>query len=140
MPLNTLSHGDTVTGSSFLFLRSESMSTTSPLAGRTALVTGASAGIGLETARTLARAGAAVAVTARRPDRLEALCQEIESAGGRALPIAGDVASLEDVQNVVERTHEAFGSLDILVNNAGIMRISPITENRVEDCPLFSRS
>jgi NADP-dependent 3-hydroxy acid dehydrogenase YdfG len=133
MPLNTLPHADTVTAYSFVSLRGESMSNTSPLAGRTALVTGASAGIGLETARTLARAGAAVAVTARRPDRLEALCQEIESAGGRALPIAGDAASLEDVQNVVERTHEAFGSLDILVNNAGIMRISPITENRVED-------
>ncbi|MGY8776928.1 MAG: SDR family NAD(P)-dependent oxidoreductase, partial [Longimicrobiales bacterium] len=83
MPLNTLPHADTVTAYSFVSLRGESMSNTSPLAGRTALVTGASAGIGLETARTLARAGAAVAVTARRPDRLEALCQEIESAGGR---------------------------------------------------------
>jgi len=109
------------------------MSNDTPLAGRTALITGASAGIGRATALTLAQAGAAVSITARRADRLEALCAEIEDAGGRAIFTPADVASLEEVQAVVSRTSEELGTVDILVNNAGIMRISPITENRIED-------
>jgi len=104
-----------------------------PLSGRTALVTGASAGIGRAIALSLSRAGAAVAVTARRAERLEALCEEIRSHGGHALPLAADAASLEEVQAVVARTTAELGGLDILVNNAGIMKISPITENRIED-------
>jgi NADP-dependent 3-hydroxy acid dehydrogenase YdfG len=109
------------------------MSNDAPLAGRTALITGASAGIGRATARALAQAGAAVSITARRADRLEVLCTEIEDAGGRAIFIPADVTSLEEVQAVVSHTSEELGTVDILVNNAGIMRVSPITENRVED-------
>jgi NADP-dependent 3-hydroxy acid dehydrogenase YdfG len=109
------------------------MSDQQPLAGRVALVTGASAGIGRATARTLARAGADVAVTARRADRLEELVAEIEGSGGRALALAADVVSLEAVRSVVDGTIDDLGSLDVLVNNAGIMRVAPITENRVED-------
>ena len=109
------------------------MNDTSPLAGRVALVTGASSGIGLAVARTLAKEGAAVAVTARRRDRLTELCAEIEAAGGRALALPADVASLSEVKGVVEQTIEELGQLDILVNNAGIMKIAPITENRVEE-------
>lgn len=104
-----------------------------PLADRVALVTGASAGIGEATARALARSGAAVAVTARRTDRLEALVREIEDAGGRAIALAADVVSLDAVRAVVDGTLARFGAIDILVNNAGVMRIAPITENRVED-------
>jgi NADP-dependent 3-hydroxy acid dehydrogenase YdfG len=109
------------------------MTTSLPLSQRTALVTGASAGIGLEVARTLARAGASVAVTARRGDRLEELCAEIRAGGGRALPLPADAASLDEVRGVVSRTVDEFGGLDILVNNAGIMKITPITDNAVED-------
>lgn len=109
------------------------MSDELPLNGRVALVTGASAGIGKETARTLARAGAAVAVTARREDRLDALVDEIEAGGGRAVAFAADVASLDQVRSVVDSTLERLGAIDILINNAGIMRVAPITENRVED-------
>jgi NADP-dependent 3-hydroxy acid dehydrogenase YdfG len=109
------------------------MSEERPLTGRTALVTGASAGIGRETARTLARAGAAVAVTARRADRLHALVAEIEAEGGRACAFEGDAASLEDVRRVVGAALEALGRIDILVNNAGIMKIAPITSNAVDD-------
>lgn len=112
---------------------SKSSSDPTPLSKKVAIVTGASAGIGQATARTLARAGAAVVVTARRADRLASLVSEIEEADGRALAVAGDAASQTDVQRVVDSAIERFGRVDILVNNAGIMRIAPITENRVED-------
>jgi len=104
-----------------------------PLSGRTALVTGASAGIGRAVALNLSRAGANVAVTARRTERLEEVCEEIRAEGGQALPLAADAASLEEVRTVVARTIAELGGLDILVNNAGIMKISPIAENRIED-------
>ncbi len=109
------------------------MSKPQTLAGHVSIVTGASSGIGRSTALTLARAGAHVVVTARRLDRLEAIAREIEAEGGRALPLAGDVASLDDVQAVVSRTVEAFGRIDSLVNNAGIMNVAPLTDARVEE-------
>jgi NADP-dependent 3-hydroxy acid dehydrogenase YdfG len=104
-----------------------------PLSGRTALVTGASAGIGHAVARTLAAAGASIALTARRADRLEALCDEIRAAGGQALALPADVADIDQVREVVRRTIDELGGLDILVNNAGIMKIAPITENAIDD-------
>jgi NADP-dependent 3-hydroxy acid dehydrogenase YdfG len=104
-----------------------------PLSGRTALVTGASAGIGHAVARTLAAAGASIALTARRADRLEAHCDEIRAAGGQALALPADVADVDQVREVVGRTIDELGGLDILVNNAGIMKITPITENAIDD-------
>lgn len=104
-----------------------------PLHDRVALVTGASAGIGRATARSLARAGASVVLTARRVERLEETVSEIEDDGGTALALAADVVDLDAVRTMVDTAHERFGSVDILVNNAGIMRIAPIIENRVED-------
>lgn len=104
-----------------------------PLTDRIALVTGASSGIGRATALHLAAQGASVVVTARRSSRLDTVVAEIEESGGTALAIPADVASLDAVRAVVEGTVEHFGALDILVNNAGIMKIAPITENRVED-------
>jgi NADP-dependent 3-hydroxy acid dehydrogenase YdfG len=101
------------------------------LQGTVALVTGASSGIGEATARTLAEAGAAVAVVARRRDRLTALAFEIEQGGGRALVIEADVSSQEQAAKAVERTVEELGRLDTLVNNAGVMLLGPI-----EDAPL----
>lgn len=93
-----------------------------PLSGKTAIVTGASAGIGRAVALTLAQAGAAVVVSARRGDRLDALAAEIEAQGGRALAVAGDVGQAADRERLLERTlaWEAGGRrLDILVANAG---------------------
>lgn len=104
-----------------------------PLTDRIALVTGASSGIGRATALHLAAQGASVVVTARRSSRLDTVVAEIDESGGTALAIPADVASLDAVRAVVEGTVEHFGALDILVNNAGIMKIAPITENRVED-------
>jgi NADP-dependent 3-hydroxy acid dehydrogenase YdfG len=91
------------------------------LAGRIALVTGASSGIGAAAATTLAAAGATVAVVARRAARLDALVRKIEETGGNALSLPGDVADEQVAQKVVAETAERFGRLDILINSAGII-------------------
>lgn len=93
-----------------------------PLDGKVALVTGASSGIGEATAIALAREGAAVAVSARRADRLAGLVQRIEAAGGKAMAVPGDVADEATAKLAVEQTVKQLGRIDILVNNAGIIR------------------
>ncbi len=95
------------------------------LTGRTALVTGASAGLGHHFARTLAAHGAAVAVTARRADRLQVLAREITSAGGRAVAVAMDVTDGASVRAALGTTAEALGPVDLVVNNAGISILKP---------------
>lgn len=104
-----------------------------PLEGRVAIVTGASSGIGEATAAALARAGAQVAVAARRTGRLEELADRIRAAGGEALAVPTDVAVRGQVEALAERVVEAWGRVDVLVNNAGLMPLSPIREGRVDD-------
>ncbi len=98
------------------------------LAGSVALVTGASSGIGSATATALARHGAAVALAARRKDRLETLAAEIQAQGGTALALESDVTDERQAQEAVERTVSSLGRLDILINNAGVMLLGPATE------------
>jgi short-subunit dehydrogenase len=90
------------------------------------IVTGASAGIGEATARWLAREGARVVLAARRRDRLDALKREIESVGGTALAVAGDITSAEDRERLVQETMTACGRIDALINNAGYGQRGPI--------------
>ena len=90
------------------------------LSGKVALVTGASSGLGRQAAIALAGAGAKVAVTARRVDRLEALSAEIVASGGQAGPFALDVRDPASVEQVARDAAAALGPIDILVNNAGI--------------------
>jgi NAD(P)-dependent dehydrogenase (short-subunit alcohol dehydrogenase family) len=90
------------------------------LTGQVALVTGASAGLGRRFARVLAAAGAHVAVTARRLDRLEALVAEIEAAGGIAKAFALDVTDAAQLTSIVSAVEAAMGPVTLLVNNAGI--------------------
>ncbi|MDJ0976609.1 MAG: SDR family oxidoreductase [Planctomycetota bacterium] len=109
------------------------MSTAGELAGRVALVTGASSGIGRATAETLAAHGAAVAVTGRRPEPLDALVAAISEAGGRAIAIAGDVRDEAHAAEAVARTVAEFGGLTILVNNAGVIGAGPIEDTTTEE-------
>lgn len=86
---------------------------------RIVAITGASAGIGRALALRLAGTGAAIAICARREDRLKAVAREIEEAGGRALAVAADVTNADDMARFVERTIHAYGRLDVAVCNAG---------------------
>ncbi len=90
------------------------------LSGQVAIVTGASSGLGARFARVLASAGATVALTARRVDRLEALAEEIRAAGGKARAFELDVTNADQLTALVPAVEEALGPVTILVNNAGI--------------------
>jgi len=96
------------------------------LDGKVAAITGASSGIGEATAVALAGAGAAVALGARRKDRLDALAERISSDGGRAVAIEADIADEQQARGFVRGAAEQLGGLDILVNNAGLMLLGPI--------------
>jgi NAD(P)-dependent dehydrogenase (short-subunit alcohol dehydrogenase family) len=94
------------------------------LAGRVALVTGASSGLGQQFARTLADNGAAVALVARRADRLEAFKAELEKSGAKVIALIGDVNKRDDMTRVFDAAEKAFGTVTILVNNAGVAQKS----------------
>lgn len=98
---------------------------TRTLTGTTALVTGASSGIGEATALALAEQGADVAIAARRVDRLNELAVQIEKHGVRALVIEADITDQAQAAGAVERTVAELGRLDTLVNNAGVMLLGP---------------
>jgi NADP-dependent 3-hydroxy acid dehydrogenase YdfG len=95
---------------------------------RVVAITGASSGIGEATARLLAERGAAVAIGARRTDRLEAVADDIRQGGGAVVTCETDVTRREDLVRLVDRAVAEFGRLDVLVNNAGISKIGPISD------------
>lgn len=90
------------------------------LTGKTALITGASSGLGVHFAQTLASAGARVVVTARRTDRLEALVAKLQAQGHEALAVPMDVTDADSVNAAFEQAEQHWGVVDVLVNNAGI--------------------
>ena len=96
------------------------------MADRTAVVTGASSGIGAATARALAAEGFAVALAARREDRINELAEEITGGGGKALAVPTDVGDPDSARSLIQKAKDEFGSVDVLVNNAGVMLLGPI--------------
>ena len=101
------------------------------LSGKVAVVTGASSGIGEATARTLAREGCAVALAARREDRLNAIADEIGAE--KSLVVPTDVADEDYAAALIETTRERLGSVDVLVNNAGVARGDPVADADLSD-------
>jgi NAD(P)-dependent dehydrogenase (short-subunit alcohol dehydrogenase family) len=101
--------------------------------GKVTLVTGASRGIGLAIARSLAMMGANVALCARDDRKLQSLVSELEREGCKALPVPADVSRASDVSSAVQKTEQALGPIEILVNNAGIGYFAPVQETSEEN-------
>jgi NAD(P)-dependent dehydrogenase (short-subunit alcohol dehydrogenase family) len=101
--------------------------------GKVVLVTGATSGIGRETALQFARAGARVVVAGRRQPEGEAVVRDIEAAGGEALFVQADVSREQDVKRLVDRTVERFGRLDVAFNNAGVEQSGSLAEATVDE-------
>jgi NADP-dependent 3-hydroxy acid dehydrogenase YdfG len=103
------------------------------ISGQVVIVTGASSGIGRETALHFAREKARVALAARREQQLQALEKEIQELGAEVLSLATDVAQRDQVEAMVQRVLERFGRVDILVNNAGSGLFALVEETTPED-------
>src|ERR1700712_2966586 len=103
------------------------------LTGTVALVTGASSGIGHATASALAARGAALALAARRTDRLEELAEAIRRDGGSAVTITADVTDEDQARQAVQTTVDELGRLDTVINNAGVMLLGPVVDAPVEE-------
>lgn len=109
------------------------MTTGKALAGKVAIVTGGSRGIGLAIARSLAEDGASVVVSGRDAARLDAAVKELEALGAPALAVMADAGKREDVDRLIEVTRERFGRIDVVVNNAGITRDQLLVRMKDDD-------
>src|SRR5574337_2080097 len=100
--------------------------------GQVAIVTGASSGIGYATAMAIAKAGAKVAVGARRVDKLEQLKKDIEKIGGECIKISCDVTKRSDCENLINTAIKKWNKIDILVNNAGLMPLRFVKNLKID--------
>ena len=103
------------------------------LAGRVALVTGASSGLGTQFAKTLAKAGCGVVLAGRRVERLKTLRAEIEASGGDAHVVTVDVTDVHGIRAAVAHAETEFGTIDILINNSGVSTTQRLTEVSEDD-------
>lgn len=105
----------------------------SVLSNKVVIVTGASSGIGRATALALGERGVRVVCAARREDRLESLAKEIVAAGGKALPVPGDITNRGEVEAMVAAARETFGPIDAIINNAGVMPLSFMDACKIDE-------
>jgi len=103
------------------------------IAGKVVVITGASSGLGEATARHLSGLGAAVALGARRADRIGSLAEELTRKGARAIAVATDVTDLGQVRRLVDAAVQAWGRIDVMLNNAGLMPHSPLERIKTDD-------
>ena len=103
------------------------------LDGKVAIITGSNSGVGAATAKLFAKEGAKVVISARRLPQLEEVAAEIRAEGGEVLIVQTDVSKVEDAENLVAKTVEAFGKVDVLVNNAGVLEAGLKPIDVVED-------
>ena len=103
------------------------------LKGKTAIVTGASQGLGEAIAIGFAEAGADLVLTARNVEKLEELAGRLSEKGSKCLPVQTDVLNPDDIQDMVDQTMSEFGKIDILVNNAGINIVKPFVDLTEDD-------
>jgi NADP-dependent 3-hydroxy acid dehydrogenase YdfG len=101
--------------------------------GKVVVITGASSGLGEATARHLAAQGASVVLGARRLERLQALADELNNQGGKALAAETDVTDPNQVQRLVDEAVQTYGRVDVIINNAGLMPHSPLERRKIDD-------
>lgn len=97
------------------------------------VITGASSGLGEETARYLASLGAKVVLSARRMERLEKIVADIQANNGQALAVMTDVTDVQQVQRLVDQTIDHFGRVDVMINNAGLMALAPLSKCQLDE-------
>ncbi len=101
--------------------------------GKVVVITGASSGLGEETARHLAEKGAHVVLAARRSERIESLAEEIKEKDGKAISVSTDVTHRDQVKNLVDAAVKEFGKVDVVLNNAGLMPLSQMEDLKVDE-------
>ncbi|KIL53051.1 SDR family oxidoreductase [Jeotgalibacillus campisalis] len=105
----------------------------STIQGKVVIITGASSGIGEETAKLLSSKGAKVVLAARREDKLKDLQQSIEKEGGEAIYKVTDVTSIEEVDALASYANDTYGKVDVLLNNAGLMPLSLLNKRKIDE-------
>lgn len=101
--------------------------------GKVIVITGASSGLGEATARHLSAQGATVVLGARRADRIQALADELNDSGGKALALQTDVTDADQVKRLVDAAVQTYGRVDVVLNNAGLMPHSPLERLKIDD-------
>ena len=110
-----------------------SENTINPIAGKVVVITGASSGLGEATARHLSAEGATIVLGARRTERIQALADELNNGGGKALALQTDVTAADQVKRLVDAAVQTYGRIDVMLNNAGLMPHSPLERLKIDD-------